>query len=132
MKMNYDEFLLRFLRPAVFKDEELDELEVNFEDATLYHVSIDKAKALKMPVGDTVCISGCAYFVESEVETHGKYLTIYMSGGELTKFINRYGIRQINETVKMRVKHIYAVLEREDYTGTESEEIIGFELLNLM
>ena len=63
MKLNYDNFALRFLRPAVF---------------------------------------------------------------------NSYGVRDINVTAKVRVKHIYAVLEKENYTGTEYEEIVGFKLLSLI
>ena len=133
MKLNYDEFSLRFLRPAIFNGEEL-ELEVKFEDASLYHVNIDKAKVLEMPVGDTGCIRGFVCFAEKENKSlnHHKYLVMYMDGEELTSFINKFEIRNINETVKVRVKHIYAVLEKENYTGTEYEEIIGFKLLKLI
>ena len=129
--MNYDEFVLRFLRPAIFKGEEL-EFEVDFEDCDMCRVDIERVKALNMQVGDTVRINGCVHFVESETETHIKYLTIYMSGDELTKFIDKFGTRDINAVVKMRVKYIYAILERENYTGTEYEELVGFQLLNLM
>lgn len=131
MKLNYDEFALRFLRPAVFNNEEL-ELEVKFEDASLYHVNIDTAKAIDAVVGDTVCIRGCACFVENESLTHHKYFAMYMSGEELTSFINKFGVRDITETVKVRMKLIYAVLEKENYTGTEYEEIIAFKLLKLI
>ena len=131
MKMNYDEFMLRFLRPAIFNGEEL-ELEVEFEKASMYSVNINNVKALRMPVGDTVCIGACVHFAESDTKTHGKFFTIYMSGDELTKFINKFGTRDICGKVKMRVKHVYVVLEKENYTDTEYEEIIGFELLSLI
>lgn len=129
--MNYDEFMLRFLRPAIFNGEEL-ELDVEFEKASMYSVNINKVRALKMPVGDTICIGACIHFIESDTKTHDKFITIYMSGDELTKFINKYGARDISDKIKMRVKHVYEVLEKENYSDTEYEEIIGFELLSLI
>ena len=50
MKINYDEFMLRILRPALFKGEEL-ELSVEFKNATMYNVDVGTSKAIKTTVG---------------------------------------------------------------------------------
>jgi hypothetical protein len=130
MKMNYEEFMLRFLRPAIFNGEEL-ELDVEFEKASLYHVNINTVRALKMIDGDTACINGRVNFNEGE-GNDSKCITIYMSGEELSDFINRFGTRRIKGTIKMMVKHLYAVLEKDNYMGTECEELVGFQLSSII
>lgn len=127
MKITYDEFMLRFLRPAVFKGEEL-ELSVEFENTTLYMVDAETAKAINTAVGDTVRAFVCANFEEN----NSKNFTLYLTGDELTNFINIYGIKNINDTVSMRLKHVYSVVEKADYSSEKYKEIVGFQLLNIM
>ena len=127
MKINYDEFMLRFLRPALFKGEEL-ELTVELRSATMYNVEARTAKAIKTTVGDTVSVFGHANF-EGD---NSKFLTLDLSGDVLTEFINIYGIRDITGTISMRLKHIYAVIEKSEYAEEKCEEVVGFQVIDLL
>ena len=127
MKINYDEFMLRILRPALFKGEEL-ELSVEFKNATMYNVDVGTSKAIKTTVGDTVSVFGHVNF-EGD---NSKLITLYLSGDVLTEFINIYGIRDINATVPMRLKHVYAVIENFEYAEEKYEEVIGFQVMNIL
>lgn len=127
MKITYDEFLLRFLRPAVFNGEEL-ELSVELKNATLYNVDAEIAKAINTRVGDTVSVFAYANFEED----NSKFFTLYLTEDVLTKFINNYGIRNINVTVPMRLKHVYSVIEKSEYSDEKYEEVVGFQLLDIM
>lgn len=127
MKINYDNLMLRFLRPALFKGEEL-ELSVEFKNATMYNVDAGTAKAIKTTVGDTVSVFGHANF-EGD---NSKLITLYLSGDVLTEFIETYGIRNLTGTVQMRLKHVYAVIENFEYTEEKYEEVVGFQVMDIL
>lgn len=127
MKINYDEFMLRFLRPALFNGEEL-ELTVEFKNATMYNVDAGTAKAIRTRVGDTVSVFGHINF-EGD---NSKLVTLYLTGDVLTEFINAYGIRNITGTVPMKLKHVYAAISNYEYAEEKYEEVVGFQVIDIL
>lgn len=130
MKTPYKTFKLMLLRPAVYNGEEI-EIDVQFNNDSLYHTDFSVAEAIDMKPGDTVNIRGKIRFYDED--TSYEFITVYMSESILTEFIDKYGFNKITATVGMNVKFIYAVHCSEDFYNEEKkEEIIACKLLQIL
>ncbi len=129
MKISYNEYKLMLLRPAVYNGEEI-EIDVQFNNDSLYHTDFSVAEAIDMKPGDTVHIRGRILF--DHEDTLYEFITIYNSEAVLAEFIEKYGFNKITATIGMKVKFIYAVHCSEDFYNEEKkEEIIACKLLKI-
>ncbi len=124
----YEEFMEIELRPAYYNGT-VFEIDVEFNEASVFGVGIEVAKAINMVTGDTVRIGGKVCGEGSDFE----YINVYMSGDILTEFIEKYGVRKITNSVRMKLELVYAVYDCNDY-GFEprEEEITAYKLIELI
>ena len=124
----FEEFSVMTLRPAHYNGT-VFEIDVEFKEASLFEAGIDVVKAIGMTGGDTVRISGRILSDESECE----FVSVYMCGDVLSDFINKYGVRKINASVRMKLELIYAVYENRDFVvDPKNEEITAYRLIELI
>lgn len=76
MKISYNEYKLMLLRPAVYNGEEF-EIDVQFNNDSLYRTEVAIAEALNMKHGDTASIHGKVCF--DNKESIYDCISIYMS-----------------------------------------------------
>lgn len=130
MKIQYETFKLMLLRPAVYNGEEI-EIDVQFNNDSLYRTDFAIADAIDMKNGDTASIHGKVCF-DNEDSSY-EYVKIYMSESVLTKFIEKYGFSKISADVSVKAKFIYAVYNSEEFYDEEKkEEIIACKLLEIL
>lgn len=129
MKMSYNKYKLMLLRPAVYNGEEF-EIDVQFNNDSLYRTDFAIAEALNMKHGDTASIHGKVCFDNKDSEYD--YISIYMSELVLTDFIEKYGFSKISADVSIKAKFVYAVYASgEFYDEQKKEEIIACQLLEM-
>lgn len=130
MKISYNEYKLMLLRPAVYNGEEF-EIDVQFNNDSLYRTEVAIAEALNMKHGDTASIHGKVCF--DNKESIYDYISIYMSESILTEFIEKYGFSNISADVSIKAKFVYAVYSSgEFYDEEKKEEIIACKLLEIL
>ena len=124
----YEEFKVIDLRPAHYNGE-VFEIDAEFNEASVFGVGIEVAKALKMVVGDTVRISGKVFEAEADYE----YINIYMSGEALSDFIDRFGVVKITHKIRMKLELTFAVYNCNDYSvEPREEEITAYKLIEII
>lgn len=129
MKSSYNEYKLMLLRPAVYNGEEF-EIDVQFNNDSLYRTEVAIAEALNMKHGDTASIHGKVCF--DNKESTYDYINIYMSESILTEFIQKYGFSNISADVSIKAKFVYAIYDSgEFYDEEKKEEIIACQLLEI-
>lgn len=130
MKMSYKTFKLMLLRPAVYNGEEF-EIDVQFNNDSLYRTDFAVVDAINMTHGDTASIHGKVCFDNGD--SSYEYIKIYMSESVLTEFIERYGFNKINATVSIKAKFVYALYSSEEFFDEDKkEEIIACKLLKIL
>lgn len=124
----YEEFKVMDLRPAYYNGE-VFEIDVEFNEASVFGVGIEIAKALKMVVGDTVRISGKVFGTEADYE----YINIYMSGDALSDFIDKFGVGKLTRKIRMKLELTFAVYSCNDYSiEPREEEITAYKLIEII
>lgn len=124
----YEAFKIMDLRPS-FYNGEVFEIDVEFNEASVFGVGIEVAKALKMVVGDTVRISGRVCGEGSDFE----YINIYMSGEALSDFIDKFGVVKITRKIRMKLELTFAVYSCNDYSfEPKEEEITAYKLIEII
>ena len=124
----YEEFKVMDLRPAYYNGE-VFEIDVEFNEASVFSVGIEVAKALKTVVGDTVRISGKVFGTEADYE----YINIYMSGDALSDFIDRFGVVKLTRKIRMKLELTFAVYSCNDYSiEPREEEITAYKLIEII
>lgn len=124
----YEEFKLMDLRPAYYNGE-VFEADVEFNEASVFGVGIEVAKAINTAVGDTVRISGKVCGEGSDFE----YINIYMCGDALSDFIDKFGVGKLTRKIRMKLELTFAVYSCNDY-GFEprEEEITAYKLIEII
>lgn len=130
MKISYNEYKLMLLRPAVYNGEEF-EIDIQFNNDSLYRTDFSIAEALNLKNGDTASIHGKVCF--DDKESSYDYIKIYMSESVLTEFIEKYGFSNISADVIIKAKFVYAIYASGEFYDEETkEEIIACKLLEIL
>lgn len=123
----FKEFKVMDLRPAYYNGE-VFEIDVEFNEASVFSVGIEIVKVLKMAVGDTVRIGGKVCD-----GSDSEYINIYMCGDALSDFIDRFGVGKLTRKIRMKLELTFAVYNCNDY-GIEpkEEEITAYKLIEII
>lgn len=131
MALTDKDFKIMLLRPAVFNGREI-ELNIQFNNASLYRTEYIIAQTLDMTPGDTASIGGRVCY-DDEDELSFDYIKIYISENTLGEFIEKYGTSGINTLIRMRLEFIYELYsENEPCYDEKKDELIACKLLQLL
>lgn len=128
MTISKEYFNLITLRPAKFSSSEV-ELKLDFTGCSLSRTPIVDAKILNLLPGDTVEAYVRVIF-DDEKGGAFNYIHVYLSGDVLTKFIDKYGISDIDSTVRGKFRLEYKTTDNDELLE-EYYEIIAFVMIEL-
>lgn len=127
MKTTFKKFRTISLRPALYNGTEF-EIDINFDEASVFRTDLVITEAINMMPGDTVRIGGYVF----EEDTNHQYINIYMCGDALTSFISKYGTDNISAVVSMKLELIYGTYTDTDYCyEPKKEEIAAYKLIEI-
>ena len=122
----YDQFKLMELRPAIYKDKQIDRVPVVFYENSMYRVETEEVEALGMKIGDTVELGG--KIISDEEPDASIYIDLYLSEAVLTEFIENYGYKKLKGKVVMKLQLMHEVVES-DLIMERTIELTGYKVL---
>lgn len=128
MTISKEYFNLITLRPAKFSSSEV-KLKLDFTGCSLSRTPIVDAKILNLLPGDTVETYVKVIF-DDEKGGAFNYIHVYLSGDVLTEFIDKYGISDIDSTVRGKFRLEYRTTDNNELLE-EYYEIIAFIMIEL-
>ena len=124
----YETIELMEIRPAKFNGSEIDYVPVTFNKNSMFKVEVEDADLLDMVPGDTVEIHGKV--ISDEAENDFAYITLYMDGEVLSKFISKLGFLRVSGMLRMKLKLVHVVIKPDLIIETK-REITGYKVLEI-
>lgn len=124
----YETIELMEIRPAKFNGSEIDYVPVIFNKNSMFKVEVEDADYLDMVPGDTVEIHGKV--ISDEAENDFAYITLYMDGEVLSKFISKLGFLRVSGMLRMKLKLVHVVIKPDLIIETK-REITGYKVLEI-